>query len=84
MLVDEQNRSMAFGQVGKFRGIGAERVFSALTSGLIKLTCFQMLASPVGGIDLHRDQFAWDAEAISFSDEDFSYEDPVLAQFSSI
>ena len=89
MLVDEQESFHGIlGKSVNFVELVPEplTLYFTHTSGLIKLTVFfPMLATldAEESIDLHRDQFAWDAEAISFSDEDFSYEDLFLPQFSS-
>ena len=84
MLADDENRSNAFQNLARFRGVAPRDVDSILYEHYRAHQIDRIFTNAgysldlEGEIELHRDQFAWDAEAISLSSDDFDYNEPSL------
>lgn len=85
MLEADENRSTAFTNIARYRGVAPRDVDAILYSHYRShqldrsFTQAGYTLDAEGEIEMHRDQFAWDAEAISLSSEDFNFQEPVLA-----
>ena len=82
MLADDENRSNAFQNLARLRGVAPRDVDSILYEHYRAHQIDRIFTNSgysldlEGEIELHRDQFAWDAEAISFSSDDFDFNEP--------
>ena len=87
-LSQDQNRSTAFTNLSRFRGVSPRDV-DAILYDHFRAHQIDRVFSSTGytlateaAIDLHRDQFAWDAEAILVNSDEFEFSLPVLAALS--
>ena len=84
MLADDENRSNAFQNLARFRGVAPRDVDAILYEHYRAHQIDRIFTNSgysldlEGEIELHRDQFAWDAEAISLSSDDFDFNEPSL------
>ena len=84
MLADDENRSNAFQNLARFRGVSPRDVDAILYEHYRAHQIDRVFTNAgysldlEGEIELHRDQFAWDAEAISLSSDDFDFNEPFL------
>ncbi len=85
ILGEDENRSIAFANLARFRGVTPRDVDSILydhyrshqMDRVFNGSGFTLDAE--GEIEGHRDRFAWDAQAILISSEDFDFKSPSLA-----
>lgn len=88
MLSEDENRSIAFTNIARYRGVAPRDVDAILYSHFRShqvdrsFTQSGYTLDTEGEIEMHRDQFAWDAEAISLSSDDFPFQNPALASVS--
>ena len=84
MLADDENRSNAFQNLARFRGVAPRDVDAILYEHYRAHQIDRIFTNSgysldlEGEIELHRDQFAWDAEAISLSSDNFDFNEPTL------
>ncbi|MDG1139015.1 MAG: hypothetical protein P8N49_05795 [Opitutales bacterium] len=88
VLSEDENRSTAFTNIARYRGVAPRDVDAILYSHFRShqldrsFTQAGYTLDTEGEIEMHRDQFAWDAEAISLSSDDFPFNSPALASIS--
>ena len=88
MLSEDENRSIAFQNIGRFRGVAPKDVDNVLFDHFRAHQVDRIFAGAGFSLDseaeieLHNDQFAWDADAVFITMDDFEYQNPAFASIT--